>query len=179
MRNSLVFLLLRFSLAFSQRPRKRRTGKSANASKSAKEAILKRAQKGAKERKNLKRVQKSAKGRKKKVQKSASVQPGLGAPDECDSIRQRISIHVSRLLMFRAESGLQRLDCSRRLNFGDGLNAASRRARFQTPSSVSFFLALTKFRGESSVSSSWPIICVPKRTHRVFRRTHRVCHRTQ
>ena len=52
------------------------------------------------------------------------------------------------------------------------------RARFQTPSSVSF-LALTKFRGENSASSSQPIICVPKWTHRVFfRRTHQVCRRT-
>ena len=42
-----------------------------------------------------------------------------------------------------------------------------RRARFQTPNSVSFF-ALTEFRGENSVSSSQPIICVTKRTHRVF-----------
>ena len=41
------------------------------------------------------------------------------------------------------------------------------------------FLALTEFRGESSVSSSQSIICVPKRTHRVFRRTHRVCRETQ
>ena len=48
----------------------------------------------------------------------------------------------------------------------------SRRARFQTPSSVSFFLA-TEFRGENSVSSSQPIICVPKRTHRVFHRSRR------
>ena len=36
-----------------------------------------------------------------------------------------------------------------------------RRARFQTPSSVSF-LGLTEFRGANSVSSSWPFICVPK-----------------
>ena len=36
-----------------------------------------------------------------------------------------------------------------------------RRARFQTPSSVSL-LALTELRGENSVSSSEPIICVPK-----------------
>ena len=49
-----------------------------------------------------------------------------------------------------------------------------RRARFQTTNSVSF-LVLTEFQGENSVSSSQPIICVPKRTHRVFRRTHRVC----
>ena len=42
-----------------------------------------------------------------------------------------------------------------------------RRVWFRTPNSVSFS-ALTEFRGESSVSSSRPIICVPKRTHRVF-----------
>ena len=53
-----------------------------------------------------------------------------------------------------------------------------RRVRFQTPSSVGFF-ALTEFWGENSVSSSQPIICVTKRTHRVFRRTHRVCPTTQ
>ena len=45
-----------------------------------------------------------------------------------------------------------------------------RRARFQTLSSVSF-LALTEFRGESSVSSFQPMIRVPKRTHRVSCRT--------
>ena len=53
-----------------------------------------------------------------------------------------------------------------------------RGVRFQTPSSVSF-LGLTEFRGANSVSSLQPIICVPKRTHRISRRTHRVCHRTQ
>ena len=53
-----------------------------------------------------------------------------------------------------------------------------RRVRFQTPNSVSFF-ALTEFRGENSVSSSQPTICVPKRAHRVFRRTHRVCPKTR
>ena len=42
-----------------------------------------------------------------------------------------------------------------------------RRVRFQTPNSVSF-LGLTEFRGANSVSSAQPIICVPKRTHRVF-----------
>ena len=41
-----------------------------------------------------------------------------------------------------------------------------RGVRFQTPNSVSFF-GLTEFRGENSVSFSEPIICVPKRTHRV------------
>ena len=44
---------------------------------------------------------------------------------------------------------------------------------------LSEFLGLTEFRGASSVSSSQPIICVPKRTHRVFRRTHRVRPKTQ
>ena len=53
-----------------------------------------------------------------------------------------------------------------------------RRVRFQTPDSVSFS-GLTEFRGANSLSSSQPIICVPKQTHRVFRRTHRVCRGTQ
>ena len=53
-----------------------------------------------------------------------------------------------------------------------------RGVRFQTPSSVSFS-GLTEFRGANSVSSFQPIICVPKRTHRVFRRTHRICPKTQ
>ena len=52
------------------------------------------------------------------------------------------------------------------------------RVRFQTPNSVSFS-GLTEFRGANSVSSSRSIICVPKRTHRVFHRTHRVCRKTQ
>ena len=42
-----------------------------------------------------------------------------------------------------------------------------RGVRFQTPNSVSF-LGFTEFRGANSVSSSRPIICVPKRIHRVF-----------
>ena len=46
-----------------------------------------------------------------------------------------------------------------------------RRARFQTPNSVSFS-GLTEFRGASSVSSFQPLICVPKRTHRGFFFTH-------
>ena len=53
-----------------------------------------------------------------------------------------------------------------------------RGVRFQTPHSVSF-LGLTEFWAASSVSSSQPIIYVPKRTHRVFRGTHRVCPATQ
>ena len=41
------------------------------------------------------------------------------------------------------------------------------------------FLALTEFHGANSVSSSQPIICVPKRTHRVLLGTHQVCPKTQ
>ena len=42
-----------------------------------------------------------------------------------------------------------------------------KRSEYQTPKSVSWF-GLTEFRRESSARSSQPIICVPKRTHRVF-----------
>ena len=68
--------------------------------------------------------------------------------------------------------------------FCDNLRSETGRIRFrrtwlQTPSSVSFFLALTEFGGENSVSSSWPTIGVPRRAHRVFRRTHLVCRKTQ
>ena len=52
------------------------------------------------------------------------------------------------------------------------------REYFQIPSSVSFF-ALTDFGGESSVSSSQHIICVPWRTHQLFRRTDPVWPNTQ
>ena len=48
-----------------------------------------------------------------------------------------------------------------------------RRVRFQTQAQW-VFCALTEFRAENSVSSSKPIICVPKRTHWVCRGTHRV-----
>ena len=44
---------------------------------------------------------------------------------------------------------------------------------FKTPSPMSF-LVLTELWGENSVSSSQPTVCVPKQTHRVFRRTDRV-----
>ena len=64
------------------------------------------------------------------------------------------------------------------LTFGNGPNTVSKSLVFQTPNSDSFF-GLTDLRGESSVSSFQPIICVPKRTNRVLRRTHRVCRRTQ
>ena len=60
--------------------------------------------------------------------------------------------------------------------FGNGPKTLSKST--VSPSSVSF-LGLTDFRGQSSVSSFQPVICVQKRTHRVFRSTHRVCHRTQ
>ena len=66
--------------------------------------------------------------------------------------------------------------------FGGGMSETGRirfrRVRFQTPNSVSFS-GLSEFRGANSMSSSQPIICVPKRTHRVSRRTHRVCRRIQ
>ena len=65
-----------------------------------------------------------------------------------------------------------------RQSIGDGPKTVSE-SMVSTPSSV-LLLALTEFRGESSVSPSRPIIFffVPKRTHRVFRRTHRACRRT-
>ena len=62
-------------------------------------------------------------------------------------------------------------------NVGDGPNTVSESTVSNTE--LSEFFALTEFRAENSVSSSQPIICVPKRTHRVFRRTHRVCPNTQ
>ena len=48
---------------------------------------------------------------------------------------------------------------------GDGPNTVSEST--VSNSEVREFLALTEFRGESSVSSFQPI-CVPKRTHRAF-----------
>ena len=44
---------------------------------------------------------------------------------------------------------------------------------------LSEFFGATEFRGANSASSFQPIICVQKRTHRVFRRTHRVSPKTQ
>ena len=61
---------------------------------------------------------------------------------------------------------------------GRGGRARFWRVWLQTPNSVSFW-ELIEFREASSVSAFQPIICVPKRTHRVSRRTHRVCRRTQ
>ena len=60
---------------------------------------------------------------------------------------------------------------------GSGPNTVSESTVSNTE--LSEFLGLTEFRGANSVSSSQPIICVPKRTHRVCRRTHRVSRRTQ
>ena len=51
-------------------------------------------------------------------------------------------------------------------------NPPSRNPLFVVPEKPFFFFA-------SSVSSSQPVICVPKRTHRGFGRTHRVCPKTQ
>ena len=61
---------------------------------------------------------------------------------------------------------------------GDGPNTVSESTVSNTELSE-FCLVLTEFRGENSVSSSQPIICVPKQIHRDFRRTHRVCPKTQ
>ena len=61
---------------------------------------------------------------------------------------------------------------------GNGPNTVSGSTVSNTELSE-FCWGLTEFRGASSVISFWPIICVPKRTHRVFRRTHRVCPKTQ
>ena len=51
-------------------------------------------------------------------------------------------------------------------SFGNGPNTVSESTVLNTE--LSEFLALTELRGENSVSSSSPIICVPKRTHRGF-----------
>ena len=52
---------------------------------------------------------------------------------------------------------------------GNGPNTVSG-STVSTPNSVSF-LGLTEFRGANSVSSFQPMICVPKRTHRVCPKT--------
>ena len=87
---------------------------------------------------------------------------GLGGKKPVLNIRFRTPPHPQNLPEPLSERG--------RIRF--------RRVRFQTPSSVSF-LGLTEFRGASSVSSCQPVVCGPKRTHRVSRRTHRACRRTQ
>ena len=60
---------------------------------------------------------------------------------------------------------------------GNGPNTVSESTVSNTE--LSEFFGLTEFRGANSVSSFQPIVGVPKRTHRVFRRTHRVCPKTQ
>ena len=52
-----------------------------------------------------------------------------------------------------------------------------RSVRFQTAKLVGS-LVLSELQVEHSVSFSQPIVCVPKRTHRVSRRTHRLRRRT-
>ena len=57
------------------------------------------------------------------------------------------------------------LALSQSASFRNGPNTVSERTvGFQTRSSVRFF-AFAEFRGENSVSSSQPSICVPRRTH--------------
>ena len=76
------------------------------------------------------------------------VAPGSTGP----SPEPKVYVYVPfSLPTLRSETG--------RIRFG--------RARFQTPSLVSFS-ALFELREENSVSSSQPTICVPKRFHRVF-----------
>ena len=68
--------------------------------------------------------------------------------------------------------------CQGHLKIGARPNTVSESTVSNTELSESF--GLTELRRENSVSSSQPIICVPKRTHQVlFWRTHRVCRRTQ
>ena len=116
----------------------------------------KRAQMSAKERKR-----KSAKDHKeRKIGRKNCKQPGLKQP----GFFWELPKNVRNSFQGRKQSETGRI--------------RFRGVRFQTLSSVSFS-GLTEFRGANSVSSSRPIICVPKRTHRVSRRTHRVCRRTQ
>ena len=61
--------------------------------------------------------------------------------------------------------------------FGNGPNTVSESTVSNTK--LSEFFCPHRVPGENLVSSSLPIICVLKRTHRVFLRTHRVCPKTQ
>ena len=63
-------------------------------------------------------------------------------------------------------------------NIGGGPNTVSESTVSNTELSE-FFCPHRVPGGESSVSSSQPIICEPKQTHRVLPRTHRVCLKTQ
>ena len=62
-----------------------------------------------------------------------------------------------------------------------GCNSTSEKGRIRcrrdtvSITEPSEFFTLTEFWGGSSVSSSQPITCVQKRTHRVFCRPHRAC----
>ena len=82
--------------------------------------------------------------------------------------------HVIRNVLETTETSKQSV--RRSAQFGSNLSETARvrprRARLQTPNSVSFF-TLTEFRGENSVSSSQPFMCVQKQTRRVFRKPHR------
>ena len=95
--------------------------------------------------------------------------PGLRFRESCNSWFDSMPLST-RTTRWKLQTAPFKISETGRIRF--------RRAQFQTPSSVSF-LVLTEFRGESSVSSFQPIICVPKQTHRVFRRTHQVCWRTR
>ena len=108
--------------------------------------------------------------------------PGWGFSSDCDSVcsvfvAKNVSVAV-RLAkgMFATEN---RADLQLQFLFiGNGANTVSGSTVSNTELSE-FFGAFTEFRGEHSVSSSHPLISVPKRTHRVFPRTHRVCPKTQ
>ena len=81
------------------------------------------------------------------------------------------------MALLRKQSCLQAQ--RRLLYFGDGPNTVSvSTVWFRAPNSVSF-LALTKFQGDNSVSSSQPLVSVPKQAHRASCRTQGVWYRTQ
>ena len=67
-------------------------------------------------------------------------------------------------------------DCQ--VNFGNGANTVSESTVSNTEPSE-FFGPHRVPGGKLSEFLSAYYLCVPKRTHRVFRRTHRVCPRTQ
>ena len=101
----------------------------------------------------------------------------LSAAENSMSSSERAALRGPLRNHFEKRGGSQFWKCSGGFKSETG-RIRFRVVRFQTPNSVRF-LGLTEFRGANSVSSSQPIICVPKRTHRVFRRTHRVCRETQ
>ena len=81
---------------------------------------------------------------------------------------RRFSLRLKRAKLIPIAGDFAALSTQQALETGRIL---FRRARLQTPSSVSF-LALTEFWGESSVSS--PITCVSQQPHRVCSRTQGV-----